>query len=91
MTRNGEVRSQERELSGCDTERMPRYIVDDARAFDSMLHGAATLGRKGLFSLHGCGEPAVATMTAHTGSGRPVTLAVCERGVDEYELRDRLP
>lgn len=76
--------------SDCDTDPMPRYQVDNVHPFDAALHAPRTLGRKGLCGLHGCGEPAVLTMTAHTESGRAVTLAVCERGVDEYGLRDLL-
>lgn len=40
-------------------------------------------------SLHWCGEPAVATMVGRDRGGRDVTLTVCERGVEEYDLRSR--
>jgi hypothetical protein len=40
--------------------------------------------------LHGCGEPAAATMVGEDRTGQLVTLAVCERGLEEYQLRDLL-
>jgi hypothetical protein len=65
---------------------MVRYIVDNSQPYHASLHRPRTLGRKGLCSLHGCGEPAVMTMKARTESGRFVTLAVCSRGVHEYNI-----
>ena len=69
---------------------MARYRVVSAVPFDAKRHRAGSVGRSGLCSLHGCGEPAVATMVGRTSSGREWVLAVCERGVREYGLEPLL-
>jgi hypothetical protein len=71
-------------MSG-DTSR--RYKVLDAGPYDPLAHREGSVGRSGKCSLHGCGEAAVATMTGQDRSGGSVVLAVCERGVEEYDLR----
>jgi predicted nucleic acid-binding protein len=77
-----------RELTmGGDTSR--RYKVLDARPYDPLAHREGSVGRSGKCALHGCGEAAVATMTGEDRSGGNVVLSVCERGVEEYDLRAR--
>jgi hypothetical protein len=66
-----------------------RYEILDARPYDPLAHREGSVGRNGKCSLHGCGEAAVATMRAQDRSGGSVVLAVCERGVEEYDLRAR--
>ena len=66
-----------------------RYEVLAAKPYDPMSHREGSVGRDGKCSLHGCGETAVATMTGQDRGGRSVMLAVCERGVEEYDLRAR--
>jgi hypothetical protein len=66
-----------------------RYHVVDAKPYNARDHREGSIGRSGLCSLHGCGEAAVATMVGRDRGGRDVTLAVCERGVEEYDLRSR--
>lgn len=66
-----------------------RYKVLNAEKFDARNHRKGTVGHDGKCSLHGCGEPAVATMTCSDSGGSSVVLAVCERGIEEYGLRAR--
>ena len=72
-----------------NSDRVPRYIVEDVSTYDPKLHRPATLGRMGRCSLHACSEPVVASVSARTESGRRVSLAMCRRGVDEYRLQGR--
>lgn len=65
------------------------YEVIDAKAFDREDHRPNSVSYKGLCSLHGCGEAAVVTIICHDRAGRQVILSACERGVAEYELRER--
>jgi len=63
--------------------------VGDAKPYDARDHREGRVGRSGLCSRHGCGEPAVATMVGRDRGGRDSTLAVCECGVEESDLRSR--
>jgi hypothetical protein len=74
-----------------NTPTSGRYHVVDAKPYDARDHREGSVGRSGLCSLHGCGDPAIATMVGRDRGGRDSTLAVCERGVEEYDLRSRYP
>lgn len=71
-----------------DRRSMP-YQVIDAKAFDREDHRPGSVSYNGMCSLHGCGDAAVVTMMCQDRAGRQVILSVCERGVAEYELRER--
>src|SRR5690349_645140 len=62
-------------LSGYEKRERGRYEVVLAAPFDLQDHREGTVARTGKGSLHGCGEPAVATMVGRTRSGREYTLA----------------
>ena len=68
---------------------MASYIVVDAKPYDPGAHRPGTVGHDGNCGLHGCGEPAVATIVGEDKYGGHIELAVCERGVEEYGLRER--
>lgn len=69
---------------------MARYLVVAAQPYDADDYVPGTASHEGHCGLHGCGEPAVATLIGADNRGGRVKFAVCERGVDEYGLRELL-